>query len=461
MKRKVVALLCTAALAAGLVGCGGNTAENNSKDTSSTNTTNTTKEDSTTSNDTSAEDTTTADTTSDEKITLRMAWWGSQTRHDRTVAAIELYESLNPNIDIEYEFYDFDGYFNKLNTLVASNDVWDIIQMGSNYTTYQSKIVNLDQYIEDGTIDVSDIPSQFLDITRDIDGNLVGISNGLNSYGVAYNPELFTQAGLSEPATNWTWEEWYNDCITISEKLGIYGSSKLDDWICGVSTAIPQAGAGAIYNETLDGLGFTDYTVLEDYLTKRTDLVNAGAYPDPGALAEISDIENDFLSTGEAAMTWVATNQFETLEAAAGVPLKLALPPRKDANGPVGLVTQSSQMLCASADSDYPAEAAKFIAWFETSVDCNNILLGERGIPVANAVREALSSGLSEAMQEVYAYIDTVGALNEGKAVNSVPAESAEIQEQYTYLMDKVIYGQMSASDAAKEFYDFAVSKFN
>ena len=44
----------------------------------------------------------------EEEINLRMAWWGSQDRHDKTVAAIELYEELNPNVHIEYEFYSFD-----------------------------------------------------------------------------------------------------------------------------------------------------------------------------------------------------------------------------------------------------------------------------------------------------------------------------------------------------------------
>lgn len=30
----------------------------------------------------------------DKKITLNMAWWGSQVRHDATVKVIELYEVL-------------------------------------------------------------------------------------------------------------------------------------------------------------------------------------------------------------------------------------------------------------------------------------------------------------------------------------------------------------------------------
>lgn len=38
------------------------------------------------------------------------AWHGGdlRTRHDKTIAAIELYESLNPNVKIEYEYYSFD-----------------------------------------------------------------------------------------------------------------------------------------------------------------------------------------------------------------------------------------------------------------------------------------------------------------------------------------------------------------
>lgn len=72
----------------------------------------------------------------DEQINLRMAWWGSQDRHDKTIAAIELYESLNPNVKIEYEYYSFDDYFTKLKTLVASDQVWDVFQMGGNFPMY-------------------------------------------------------------------------------------------------------------------------------------------------------------------------------------------------------------------------------------------------------------------------------------------------------------------------------------
>ena len=398
-----------------------------------------------------------------EPITLRMAWWGSQTRHDRTIAVIELYESLHPNVNIEYEPMDFDGYFNKLATLVASNDVWDIFQLGSNFPTYQSKIHTLNDYIKNGTIDVSGTTEAFLRIAADEKGNQVGLCSGVNTYGIAYDPELFKKAGVAEPTENWTWADYKKACLTIHEKLGIYGSSKFDDWQAGASMGVNQEGFGiGFFNKTNDGLGFTDYKMLSNYLQMRADLVDAGAYPDPGACQEISDIENDFVVSGEAAMTWVASNQFVSLCNAAGRELKLINPPRKTAGGPAGVSIQSSQMLCVSADSKYPEEAAKFIEFFQSSIDANKILLAERGIPTFTAVREALAGDLTDVEKAVYEYVDVVGAFDTGgETVNpSSPACTDTIKEQYNYYLNKVIYKEMTADEAAKAIYDFANSQF-
>ncbi len=450
--KKLVAVIATAAMVLGLAGCG-NAA---STETSTAETTSTA---SVVENNTSVSE----ETSEAEPVTLRMAWWGSQTRHDRTIAVIELYESLNPNVTIEYEPMDFDGYFNKLTTLVASNEVWDIFQLGSNFPTYQSKIYCLNDFIADGTIDVSGTTEAFLRIAADENGNQVGLCSGVNTYGIAYDPALFAKAGLEEPTSDWTWEDYKEICLTIHEKLGIYGSSKFDDWQAGASSGINQEGFGiGFFNTTNDGMGFDDYTMLTDYIQMRADLVAAGAYPDPGACNEISDIENDFVVSGEAAMTWVASNQFVSLATAAGRELKLINPPRKTSDGPAGVTIQSSQMLCVSKDSKYPEEAAKFIAFFQSSIDANKILLAERGIPTFTAVREALADELTDLEKSVYAYVDMVGEFpTGGDTVNpSSPACTDEIKAQYTYYLEKVIYGEMTADEAAKAIYDFAAAQF-
>lgn len=129
MKKKLVSLFIAASMVASLTACGGNDSSNSSAAPEET------------PKETSTEDSGKADAqpeeaeasgqenTSDEQITLRMAWWGSQTRHDLTVEVIEMYEKEHPNVNIEYEFFSFDDYFTKLKTLVASDQVWDIFQL--------------------------------------------------------------------------------------------------------------------------------------------------------------------------------------------------------------------------------------------------------------------------------------------------------------------------------------------
>ena len=128
---------------------------------------------------------------SDEPITLRMAWWGSQDRHDKTIAAIELYESLNPNVKIEYEYYSFDDYFTKLKTLVASDEVWDVFQLGGNFPMYLDKIYPLDEFISSGVVDVSKISEANLKTTRQTDGTQLGLTNGIKQVPQISKGEIF------------------------------------------------------------------------------------------------------------------------------------------------------------------------------------------------------------------------------------------------------------------------------
>ncbi|MHB8130667.1 MAG: ABC transporter substrate-binding protein [Mobilitalea sp.] len=395
-----------------------------------------------------------------EPVVLRMAWWGSQTRHDRTVAVIEMYEAANPNIDIEFEFYDFDGYITKLNTLVASNEVWDMFQLGGNYPTYISRIVPLNDYIKSGIIDGTKTTDAFLKTTQD-KGTQVGVSNGVNCYGIAYDPAMFASAGVAEPTENWTWDDFKAACLTIHEKLGIYGSSKLEDFIAGCSAAVPQEALElGFFAATNDKLGFDDYNLLTPYIQMRADLTAAGAYPDPGAIAEIKDIEGDYLVKGEAAMTWIASNQFIALSEAAGRELKIVPMPRKTADGPSGSAIQSSQMFCVSTDSKNPEEAAKFLNFFWTNEEANNILMGERGISIFSNVIEAQAATQSELQNSVNDFVNLIGSFETGEVNVISPEQKAEIEDNYKLLIEKVIYGEMTAEEAAKATYDFAASKF-
>jgi multiple sugar transport system substrate-binding protein len=460
MKKKLVALLMAATLVLSLTACG------KTKDTASNNDSSSKTNTSSTTNNTSSND---ASKKQDEKITLRMAWWVSQTRHDRTVQFIETYEKAHPNVDIEYEFFSFDDYFTKLKTLVASDQVWDIFQLGGNFPDYVSKIYYLDGFVKDGTIDTSKIGDAYLNITRDTEGNLVGLSNGLNTYGIAYDVDMFKNSGVELPTSTWTWDDYAAAARKIAKATGHFGTSSFtsSEFNAGCSVYIGQQGSLGQYgffNVGLTGMGFDDPQMLKGYIQMRADLIKEGASPDAGAEMEITNIENDFLVTGEAGMTWVAVNQFPTIYDACaknGRTLALATLPRVNKNGNSGSVIQSSQMLCVSQDSQHKKEAAQFINWFQNSTECNNVLLGERGIPINEDVRTALMANATPGQQIMYDYVTLVGTFKTPEKVNvTSPAGQDEVVDLYRGYIQKVVSGEMTASEAAKLTYEAAEKLF-
>ncbi|MDE6516467.1 MAG: extracellular solute-binding protein, partial [Acetatifactor sp.] len=190
MKKKLIAMILSVGMVLGLAACGNETGGESS------------------SGQPTSSGSGTEVSSSDDTITLRMAWWGSQARHDITVEVIEMYEKDHPNINIEYEFFSFDDYFTKLKTLVASDQVWDIFQLGGNFPEYMDKIYFLNEFIDSGVVDVSDISDAYLKITQDTSGNQIGLSNGLNTYGIAYDVDMFNEAGVPLPTDSWTWDDY-------------------------------------------------------------------------------------------------------------------------------------------------------------------------------------------------------------------------------------------------------------
>ena len=473
MKKKALSLLLASSMVATLLaGCGSSNAD--TAPTAAADEETTAASDTTTAAAAEAEEATTTpaaeNAVSSEPITLRMAWWGSQDRHDKTIAAIELYESLHPEITIEYEYYSFDDYFTKLNTLVASDEVWDVFQLGGNFPMYMDKIHPLDEYIDAGIVDTAKFSESNLKTTQTTDGTQLGLTNGINTYGIAYDPAMFEEAGVDLPTDTWTWGDYHKAADAIADSLGIFGSSTFlsSDFIAGCSTFIPQQGdlgQYSFFNLDLTGMGFDDPQMLTPFIQMRADMINKGSYPDAGASAEVTNIENDFLVTGEAAMTWVAVNQFPTIYddcKEQGRTLALAPVPRYTSDGNAGAMIQSSQMLCVSEDSEQKEAAAAFISWFENDVDCNNILQAERGIPANEDVRAALSENATEGQQIMYDFVDKVSQEPMPEEYNVLsPDGQNEVQDNYLNYIQQVASGELTAEEAAQKTYDDAAAIFN
>ena len=101
----------------------------------------------------------------DDKTTINILWWGSQTRHEKTVKLIEKFEELNPDIKVNADYSDWGGYWTKLPAQVAGGQTPDVFQMDYLYLAQYAEnnvLAELDSYIADGSLDMSDVSDSVL-----------------------------------------------------------------------------------------------------------------------------------------------------------------------------------------------------------------------------------------------------------------------------------------------------------
>jgi multiple sugar transport system substrate-binding protein len=393
---------------------------------------------------------------SSQAQTIRFAFWGSQVRIDATTRVLEMYKEKT-GVTVEAEFIPFDNYFTKFNTLAAAGDLYDVFQLGGGAGQYTEQIADMAPFIQRGLIQASDIDKPIMDANT-FQGKLLGLSLGVNSQVcMIYDPAMFQRAGVPEPTDSWTWRDFENAALTIHQKLGIFGMSKMSDAQAGWANQYYDTGNHMVFNDALDGLGYTDDQPIIDYLNMKLRITRAGAYPDAGRLTEIRDAEGDFIVTGEAAMGWISSNQFVSMTTAAGRPLKLAFIPRRPGTPSVTKVA-SSQMLSIYSKSKIQDEVAKFINYFVNDVDANLVLRGERGIPAPAHVREALAGNMDNNMKELYGFMDRVAAT--GTYEPALPIEGNEISTQFPIYYDQVLNGELTPAQLATEIRKFSGEVF-
>lgn len=65
---------------------------------------------------------------SGDQITLRFMWWGGDERNEATLAVIDQYQKLHPEVRIEAEMNSDQGYIDKVSTMLANGTAPDILQ---------------------------------------------------------------------------------------------------------------------------------------------------------------------------------------------------------------------------------------------------------------------------------------------------------------------------------------------
>jgi multiple sugar transport system substrate-binding protein len=381
-----------------------------------------------------------------ETVTLRIAWWGEQPRHDYTLEVIEMFEKKYPHIRIESEYANWDDYWKKLAPMAAGNQLPDIIQMDLLYLKpYSDKnlLEDLSPYIEEKVINTDSISKEIL-LGGKVNDHLYGFPLGMNAPAVIGDPELLT----SYPKSNWTWTDFEQLALEVHKEKRIYGSNGMKSPDVFFSYYLRTKGM-SLYNDNGNNLGYEDDQLFIDYFEMQLRLLEKGAFPRADVTEQIKSIEDELLVNQRSPMTWAYSNQFLGFLQAANRQLELIPPP-----GPgqeQGLTVKPSMLFSISKGSKKKEAAAQFINFFINDIEANKIIRGERGVPVSTEVIEQIQNGLTEDEKKVFDYVNKVKNNNE-KVEKADPLGGIEVVNLLQDVSEQILFKKVTPIEGAQIF---------
>lgn len=232
-----------------------------------------------------------------EETVITMSHWGGETDEKTYRERADLYEASHLGIKIEINYMPSD-HIQKLNTMFAGGTAPDIVVLAEDVHSFSSRglLLPLDDFVAKAGIDVAGRVGQTGVETYSYDGKLYGIADRGGSMVLFYNKDMFDQAGLKYPTSDWTWED-----MLAAGKALTGGSGEEETWGFGSETWWPywmnwvyQAGGRVIDEEgnlvlnspeSVKGLTFLqELTTVHDVMPTREEYANMGSGASSGTV---------------------------------------------------------------------------------------------------------------------------------------------------------------------------------
>lgn len=385
-------------------------------------------------------------------VTISFQWWGNDERAVLTEEALDIFEEKNPGVTVETSFSAIDAYIPKLATQIASGSQPDLflIPMESvKEYTQKGATTDLSEYIGD-VISVDEIPEATQKIGQ-IDGTFYGFTLGTATYGWAYDPIAFEDAGVHAPGPGFTWD----DLIDAGEKIrAASGGAKAaitdpGGYIAHFATWLDQNDK-LLFTEEGE-LGFEE-SDLEEWFDLMERLRESGASTDPQTTSTLDQsMQNSGFALGKSAGEFIAASITGAFVDTIGEE-HVALAPYPSDTDRLGLSMAGTNVAAVSPESEHPEVAAKLLDFLINDPEAAEVLGLTRGIPLNTDNYEALAPTLQGGDKIVNDFVQEYQSEFSDPTPLAPPGVST-LPADFTLAYENIIFGQQSNADAAKALY--------
>ncbi|MCR4587944.1 MAG: extracellular solute-binding protein [Lachnospiraceae bacterium] len=395
-------------------------------------------------------ETTEQTTDSAEPVTLRFSWWGGDARHEATLAVIDAYQKLHPNVTIEPEYSSYDGYSEKKTTEFASETAPDIFQietgLGPEYYN-QGVLYNLTE----GGMDFSNFDAAFLEQNGQFgSGSQYAMPTGQAGTALIVNKDLADAVGI-DLSQQYNWDQFFEwgkmvreydpECYLLSANTSYATAFIIRAW-CRQMNAKPIIDADMNLNMTQEQFEecFTFIKRLYD-----EEVCAPAAYKAPFG---DQDQEDPNWIAGKYVASIGYTSSADVLSAAnSEITYMAGHLPLRDGGASDGWFNDCPQYIGVYAKTEHPKEAIDFL----------NFFYGEEAAAILGTVRSVPPTVMAQEICEKAGTLNpltkesvSVSMLYNGQS-DGGPTTGSEVTAILTDAYENVSHGTLSPAEAAEE----------
>lgn len=392
---------------------------------------------------------------------VTFSFWGNPTRAEKVDAVIDLFSEAHPDASVSAEVAEYQPYIERMTVRAAGGGLACALGTQSTFFTRYAEadvLRPLDDLVEAGEIDVSDIPAEVLAAGR-VDGVQYMIPTGTFVRLLGYNEDLVAESGAPPPTDDMTWDQYADWLREIQAGLpeGVHATEieapnmfSFTSWVIGHGAEM--------FDE--NGLAF-DRELLEDWFRFWLDLTAEGVtvpvdmLPDQTAALELTPMAQGTAAVGTRDIPQFAITE-QTLSATGrgSTVGEISMPsadPERSAN------VLGSNGISIPTTCDQVGTAAAFIDFFVNDTEAALAFQSDNGILTTTRGQEALVED-AETPDAVRRNVTTLRELTEAGDLTTTtyPAGLTTLTTELARLYQEVAFGQTDVADAAAAFFDAA-----